>query len=162
LLEALSGVLEKADDALDGLFHPVEVGERRVTLDRAVHEDAAEARVLRGVDNLRLADRGDHPLSGGGIGHGLVATKREIFTQRQLGLSAALERAAIEIEYVRLVVHCTPWLQRLSGNRREKLPPAGSFSTRSPQTINIVFRLGRRHGETHSTGARPLYTARRT
>src|SRR5262249_60368585 len=114
-----------------------------------------------GVDDFRFSDRRDHPLSGGGIGHGLVATEREIFAQRQLGLSAALEHAAIEIEYVRLVVHCTPWLQRLSGNRREKLPPAESFSIRSSATIHIVFRLVRRHGDTHSRRPTLAYRAPR-
>ena len=58
LLEALRGVAEEGDDALDRLFHAVEIGERRVDPDGPVHEDAAEPGVLGGVDELRLADRG--------------------------------------------------------------------------------------------------------
>ena len=67
LLETLRRVPEEADDALDRVFHAVEVVERRIDLDRAVEEDPPEPRILRGVDELRLADRRDHPLGGAGI-----------------------------------------------------------------------------------------------
>ena len=73
LLEALRGVAEEADDPLDRLFHAVEFGERRIDPDGAVHEDAAEARVLRGVDHLRLADRGQQALGRGRVHHRIVA-----------------------------------------------------------------------------------------
>ena len=62
LLEALGGVLEEADDALDRLFHAEEAGEGRIDLDRAVEKDAPETAVLAGVDDRRFADRGDHAL----------------------------------------------------------------------------------------------------
>ena len=52
LLQALRGVTEIADDALDGLFEAVELLERRVDLDGAVHEDPAEPLVGRRVDDL--------------------------------------------------------------------------------------------------------------
>jgi len=44
----------------------------------------------------------------------------------------------------------------------EEASASGLLFRLFPATIHIVFRLGRRHGETHSTGARPLYIARRT
>ena len=56
LLEALGAVPEEPDDALDRLLEAVEVLECRIDLERPVHEDAPETRILRGVDELRLAD----------------------------------------------------------------------------------------------------------
>ena len=44
LLEALRGVAEEADDALDRLLEAVEILEGRIDLQRPVHEDPAEAR----------------------------------------------------------------------------------------------------------------------
>ena len=46
LLEALRSVPEEADDALDGLLQAVEVLEGRIDLERPVHEDAAQPRIL--------------------------------------------------------------------------------------------------------------------
>ena len=65
LLEPLRGMLEIAHDPLDRLLHAEEAGQRGIELDRAVEENAAEARVFGGVDDDRLADRGDHPLGRG-------------------------------------------------------------------------------------------------
>src|SRR6185437_2701127 len=62
LLETLGGVLEVAHNALDRVFHPIEAVESAIGLDRAVGEKAGEARILRGVDQLGLTDRGDHAL----------------------------------------------------------------------------------------------------
>ena len=84
LLQALRRVPEEADDPLDRLFHAVEVVERPVALDGAVEEDAAQARVLRGVDQLRLADRRDHPLGGGGVHHRVVAAPEQVILQQHL------------------------------------------------------------------------------
>ena len=47
---------EEADDALDRLLEAVEVLEGRIDLEGPVHEDAAEPRILGGVDELGLAD----------------------------------------------------------------------------------------------------------
>ena len=59
---------EEPDDPFDGVFHAEEiVGEGRVDLDRAVHEDAAEARVLGRIDHDRIADRLQQPLGRPGI-----------------------------------------------------------------------------------------------
>ena len=57
LLQALRGVAEETDDALDGFFHAVEAGEGRVGTDRAVQKNTAKAWVLGRVDCLRLTDR---------------------------------------------------------------------------------------------------------
>ncbi len=62
LLETLSCMLEITHHPLDRVFHPEEPGHRRIDLDGAVEEDAAEAGILGRVDDNRVADRGDHPL----------------------------------------------------------------------------------------------------
>src|SRR5262249_17125910 len=126
-------------------FHAEEVRERRIAFDRPVHEDAAEARILCGVDHLGLADRSHHPLGGGGIGHGLIATEREVLAQRQLGLPAPFEHAAVEVEYVRLIVHCTPEdIATEAGRRVQEMPPARHRSRRPFSRPHPVVSLGRR------------------
>src|SRR5262249_41858297 len=67
LLEPLCSMPEEADDSLDRLLHTVEVGELWINLDRAVHEDAAEPRLLARIDHHRLADRSKHSLRRAGI-----------------------------------------------------------------------------------------------
>ena len=47
---------EIGDDALHRILHPVEFLEGGIDADGAVHEDAAKARVLGGVDPHGLAD----------------------------------------------------------------------------------------------------------
>ena len=81
LLEPLRGVLEIAHHPLDRLLHAEESGQRRVELDRAIEENAAEARVLCGVDDNRLADGGDHPLGGACRHARIVAATLEIVGQ---------------------------------------------------------------------------------
>ena len=87
LFEPLRRVAEEADDPLDRLLHPVEIRERRIDLDRAVHEDAAEPRILARVDHLRLADRLQHALGGAGVVRRIVGTFAEVFLERVLDLS---------------------------------------------------------------------------
>ena len=86
---------EEADDPLDRLFHAVELGEGRIDPDRAVHEDAAEARVLRGVDELRLADRRQQPLGGAGIHHRIVAATLQILAEGEFVLAASFVGARV-------------------------------------------------------------------
>ena len=81
LFETLRGVLEVAHDPLDRVFHAVEAFERAIHLDRAVEEQAAEARVLRGVDQLGLADRGDHALGRRRVEHPVVARGKQPIAQ---------------------------------------------------------------------------------
>jgi hypothetical protein len=54
---------EKADDPLDRLFHPEEVRELGIDLDRAIHKDAAETPVLARIDHRRLADGGPRKIT---------------------------------------------------------------------------------------------------
>ena len=84
--QALCRRPEIPDDALDGFFQPVEVLERRVNLERPVHENPAEPCIARGIDIGRLTDGVEHPLGGGRVVHGVrPATFEELF-QAQLGL----------------------------------------------------------------------------
>jgi hypothetical protein len=46
---------------LDDFLGAVEIAERRVQLDDLVGEDARQPGVVAGVDQGRLADRGEHP-----------------------------------------------------------------------------------------------------
>ena len=72
LFEALRGVLEVADDrARSCLPCRRSLGHGRIDLDRAVEEDAAEAGILGGVDEIGLADRRDHALGGARVMPGL-------------------------------------------------------------------------------------------
>ena len=76
LLQALRRVAEISDDALDRLFHAVEIGEGWIDPDGAIHEDAAEPLVVARIDDLRLADRRKHAL--GGAAHRPSARGRSI------------------------------------------------------------------------------------
>ena len=57
LFEALRGVAEEADEALDRVLHAVEAGEGRIRPDRTVQKDTAKAWVLGRVNRLGLTDR---------------------------------------------------------------------------------------------------------
>ena len=83
-LEALRRVLEEGHDLLDRVFHAVELAEGRVTLDDAVAEEAGEALVVAGVDELGLADAGEHPLGGGGVHRGVTLAQFEIIVEGKL------------------------------------------------------------------------------
>ena len=89
---------QEADDALDRLLHAVELGERRIDPHRAVHEDAAESRILRGIDHLGFADRGEQTLGRGRVHHRIVAACFQIFWQRHLGFAVRLEAFGVGCE----------------------------------------------------------------
>ena len=108
LLQALRGVAEEADDPLDRLFHAVELGEGRIDPDRPVHEDAAEPRVLRGIDQLRLADRRQDALGGGGVHHRIFAAAFQIIRQRHFRLAAGFVGLRESGEEVGLRKHRVP------------------------------------------------------
>ena len=57
LFEALRRMPKEGDDALDGVFHAVEGGKRRIAAQRPVQKNTAKAWVLGRVDHLRFADR---------------------------------------------------------------------------------------------------------
>src|SRR5690606_37566308 len=100
LFETLRGILEVADDPLNRLFHAEEIFERRIDLDGAVEEDAAESRVGAGVDDLGLTDGGDQALSRGGVHHGVVTTAAQVIVQTDLFALLAVVDLGKQIEYV--------------------------------------------------------------
>ena len=99
---------EKADNPLDRLFHPEEIGEFRIDLDRAVHEDATEPRVLARVDHRRLANRLQHALGGAGVERRVVGTFPEVIFDRQLDLAPVVVEPRIELENSVIQSHLTP------------------------------------------------------
>ena len=99
-LQPLRGMPEEADDTLDRLFHAVEFAEGRVCANGAIHKDPAEARILRGIHHLRLADRGEQTLGRGGIHHRVAAASFEIFGQRHLGFAVRLEALGVTGEQI--------------------------------------------------------------
>ena len=100
LLEPLRRVAEERDDALDRLLHAVEFGEGGVDPDRPVHEDAAEARILRRVHEFRLADRLEDALGGGGVHQRIVAAGLEIFGEAHLRIATRLVATGEALEQV--------------------------------------------------------------
>ncbi|MNC46716.1 hypothetical protein D3C75_957440 [compost metagenome] len=71
------------NDLLDGIFHAVEVGKRWITLDLAVREDTAQARVVTSVDDFGFADGSEHTLGGSGVGEGVGFAEIQVFAERQ-------------------------------------------------------------------------------
>ena len=100
LLQALRGMAEERDDPLDRLLHAEEFVEGRIGPDRPVHEDAAEARILRGVDEFRLADRVEDPLGGAGVHQRFVAARLKEFGERHLRVAARFVPAGEALEKV--------------------------------------------------------------
>ena len=97
-LQALRRVLEIGDDLLDRLLHAVELGKRRVAGYHLVGKDAAESRLLRGIDQFGFADRGQHALGGGRIDQWIVLAHLEVFLQRVFFLQVLLEALLIGFE----------------------------------------------------------------
>ena len=100
LFQALRGMAEEADDPLDRLLHAVELAEGGIHPDGAVHENAAEAGILRGVHHLRLADRGEQALGRGGVHHRVVAARFQIFGQRHLSFAVRFEAFGVTGEQI--------------------------------------------------------------
>ena len=95
LLEALRGMAEEADDALDRLFHAVEFGERRIDPDGPVHEDAAES---RHPWTYRPSPARRSPPAGARwrrVDQRILAAGFQIFRQRHLGFAVRLEGARV-------------------------------------------------------------------
>src|SRR5258706_375992 len=100
LLQTLRRMFEIAHDALDRVFHAVEAFERLVALDRSIEEDSTEPGVLRGVEQLLLADGRDHPLRRRGVEQLVVARgKKPIAQAHGLQLFTRIV-AAQQIKYV--------------------------------------------------------------
>ncbi len=83
LLQPLRGVLEIGDQMLDRLLHAIELGEGRIAPQHFVLKDAAQARIVAGVDHLGLADRHQQALRGTRIGARIRLTELQILIQAQ-------------------------------------------------------------------------------
>ena len=80
---------EEPDDPFDRVLHAEEiVGESRIDLDRAVHEDPAQARILRSIDHDRFADRLQQPLGGPGIKCRVVRAGAQVILEAVFYLAA--------------------------------------------------------------------------
>src|SRR6185437_6604376 len=108
LLEPLGGVAEISDDPLDRLLHTVEIGERGIDADRALHENATHARVAAGVDDLRLADGGEHPFGSAGVSHRLAGATLQVILKSHLSLFLAVVQLREETEQIILRNHPPP------------------------------------------------------
>src|ERR1700751_254697 len=89
---------EEADDSLDRLLHTVEVGELGIHLDRTVHKDTPQARLLARIDHDGLADRAQHPLGCPGIVGRLIGAFTEVILYREFDLSPVLVQPRIKSE----------------------------------------------------------------
>jgi hypothetical protein len=83
-------VAEEPDDPLDRLFHAVEVVEGGVHLNRAVHEDAAKARVLRRIHNLGLTNGGQNSLGSRGVDQRIFLARFKVLEEGHLNFFATL------------------------------------------------------------------------
>src|SRR5689334_15842123 len=99
---------EESDDPLDRLFHAVKILEGRIDPDRPADEDPADARPLAGVDELRLADRGEHALGRARIRHRLACASLQIVLKRHLRFLLALVEPSKETGELIVRVHDRP------------------------------------------------------
>jgi len=72
---------EIRDHLFDGVFHAVELAERRVDLDHLVGEQAREPGVVACIEQLGLSDGFEHALGGRGIRLGIALAQVEILLQ---------------------------------------------------------------------------------
>jgi hypothetical protein len=103
---------EIADDLLDRVFHAVELGEGGIDLDDLVGEEPGHARVVARVDHLRLADRLQHPLGGGGVSKRVAPALGEVLFDRQLFFAAALKAGGKVADDIHADLLCNeeaPW-----------------------------------------------------
>ncbi len=136
LFEALGRMPEVGNHLFDGLFHAIELLERRIDLDDLVGEDAREPRVVAGVDHLRFADRFEHAFGGGGKRDRLALADIEIVLQRQDFLTGPLVASGEVAHHVHAItsIESTGRLRSRTKNlrnermRRKKLPIASSIS----------------------------------
>jgi hypothetical protein len=102
LLEALRGMLEEGDDLLDRVFHAVELPEGRIDLDDLVEEQPRQPRIVMRVHQLRLTDRGEHALGGGGIGGAVLLTDLQVLLDTVLILFASFETRCVMAENIHI------------------------------------------------------------
>jgi hypothetical protein len=87
LLETLRRVLQERHDLRDHVLQAVELRERGIALDDAVGEETGQARIVPRVDDLGLADRGEHPLRGRCIGARIGLAEGEVVVEGDLLLT---------------------------------------------------------------------------
>ena len=154
LFEALRGVAEEPDDALDGFFHAVESGEGRIGAHGPVQKNTAKAWVLGRVNHLWLTDRSKQPLGRIGISHRVSSTRFQIFRHRHVGLASSLVGPSERIEQ-RIVVHdpsphmvncwtrCkVPLPQSAPASDRESASALAALDTRPSASRNAIVVLG--------------------
>ena len=83
-LQPLGPMAEIGHHLFDRFFEPVEVPERGVDLDDLVAEDARQALVVPGVEQLRLANGHQHALRRGGIHQRIALAGIQVFLDREL------------------------------------------------------------------------------
>ena len=113
-------MLEERDDLLDRVFHAEELAEGRVAPDDAVAEDPGEARVVAGVDQLGLADAGQHPLRGARVGGRVPLAQGEVVLEAHF---LVLRGRVIRPEVVEQRRHRVYPIQLISDCRNIKSPP---------------------------------------
>ncbi len=101
LFEALCGMLEVAHDSLDRVFHAKKTVKGAIGPQRAVEEDAAKARILRGVHELRLTDGRYHAFGGRCIEHLVVACREQPVAQAHRFEALARVIAGEDVEDVK-------------------------------------------------------------
>ena len=96
--QPLRGVAEIRDDLLDDFLGAVELAEGGIDLDDLVGEDARQARVVARVDQLRLADGGQHAFGRAGIRQLVLLAQGQVFGERHFLFAGALVACCIVIK----------------------------------------------------------------
>ena len=109
LLEPLRRMAEIGDDALHRILHPVEFLEGGIDADGAVHEDAAKARVLRGVDPHGLADGAQQALGGACVKVGVAFASLKKIRDRHFCVAARLIRTRVAGQKIGSERHVGSW-----------------------------------------------------
>ncbi|MNS79126.1 hypothetical protein D3C72_1127690 [compost metagenome] len=87
--ESLRGVAEIGHHLLDGIFHAIELLERRIDLDDLVREDPRKTGVIAGIYQFRLANGLEHSFGGRCICRRIAFADIQIFLQRENFLAGA-------------------------------------------------------------------------
>ncbi|MCY1295072.1 hypothetical protein D9M70_443940 [compost metagenome] len=93
--QALRGVLEERDDLLDRVLHAVEIAEGRIDADDLVEEQPGQPRIVVGIHQFWLADRGEHALGGGRVGSGILLADLQIFLDGVFLFLASFEARSV-------------------------------------------------------------------
>ncbi|MNT18444.1 hypothetical protein D3C72_1536550 [compost metagenome] len=100
LFQTLRRVLEERDDLLDRVLHAVEIAEGRIDADDLVEEQPGQPRIVVGIHQFWLADRGEHALGGGRVGSGILLADLQIFLDGVFLFLAGFEARSVMAENV--------------------------------------------------------------